>query len=88
VPVRFQSRIISRSSEVGVQSEGMPRYRYEATIKVILAADSQDEAYRMQQQIANDVVRPHTNERVVQVTASMLDLRHRPDLDGSLRNAG
>ena len=63
----------------------LPRYRYEATIKAILAADGQDEAYRMLKQIADDVIRPHTNERVVEITASMLDLRHRPDLDRSLR---
>lgn len=60
------------------------RYRYEAAVKVVVAADGLDEALRMQQQIA-DVVRQHTNERVVDVTTSMLDLKHRPDLDGSLK---
>jgi hypothetical protein len=60
----------------------LPHYRYSAAIRVVLAADSQDEAYRMQQQIA-DIVRSYTNERVVEITASMLDLHHRPDLDGT-----
>jgi hypothetical protein len=66
------------------QTAGGGRYRYEATITVVLAADGIDEAYRMQQQIAG-IIEDHTNERVEQVQASMLGLKHRPDLDGSLR---
>jgi hypothetical protein len=58
-------------------------YVYDATIRVRLAAPSLDEAYRMQKQIG-EVVRRYTNERVTDITASMLDLKHRPDLDGSL----
>ena len=59
-------------------------YRYEAKVSFILAAESLDEARDMQKQIV-ELVRRHTNERVTRVSGSMLDLKHRADLDGSLR---
>lgn len=65
-------------------SDNLPRYRYEASVTFILAANGLDEAYRMQTQI-RDIVKRYTNERVSDVRGSMLDLKHRPDLDGSLR---
>lgn len=61
------------------------RYRYEATVRFVIAADGLDEAYRRQRQVA-DIILDHTRPEVIlDVTASMLDLQHRPDLDNSLR---
>jgi hypothetical protein len=74
-------------SQPATNQRGEPRYRYEASVKFVLAADGLDEAYRMQQQIVGIVAR-HTNELVTKIVGSMLDLKHRPDLDGSLTPSG
>ena len=68
------------------RSDNLPRYRYEAKITVVLAADGLHDAAWMQRQIA-DVVRDHTGERVLEVHGSILDLKHRPDLTGGFRHA-
>jgi hypothetical protein len=61
------------------------RYRYEATITLIIAADGQDEAYRIQKSALNAVDSALLARGVVRAHSSILDLKHRPDLDGSLR---
>lgn len=67
-----------------------PRYRYEATIKLIIAADGLDAAYRVQQAAVNNLKAGATavGAPIKSVTGSMLDLKHRADLDGSLEIHG
>lgn len=60
----------------------MSCYAYDATIHLRIWADGQDEAYRKQREAAE-----RADDGSSTATTSMLSLRHRPDLDGSLRPA-
>ena len=58
----------------------MARYAYEATIKLRIWADGQDDAYRKQREAAE-----RADDGDTTATTSMMSLRHCPELDGSLR---
>ncbi len=62
-----------------------PRYRYEATVRVIIAADGLDKAWATARRLREVV---GAQRGVVSARASMVDLHHRPDLDGSLVLSG
>lgn len=60
---------------------GSGRYRYEATVTLVIAADSLDAAYRVQQAAARNA---DLIDGVIEARSPMMRLHHRPDLDGSL----
>lgn len=64
-------------------NDGHPEhYRYEVTVKVLIAANGLHEAWPRSNEIAQAIKDlPH----VVNARAPMSELRHRPDIDGSLR---
>jgi hypothetical protein len=62
-------------------------YAYEVNIKVIFRAGALDEAYLHAQTMAAMVQREYGEPNLLAAIASapMLDLKHRPDIDGSLK---
>lgn len=65
---------------MGQLGESAP-YRYEATIRLTIGANGLDVAAR----IAKAAAAAAQVDGVVSAVAPIVDLHHRPDLDGSLR---
>lgn len=70
------------------QRSSEPRYRYEAVIRIVIAANGLDEAHRVQQAAVANLKASATavGAPIKAASCSIMDLHHRPDLDGSLKH--
>jgi beta-glucosidase-like glycosyl hydrolase len=69
------------SQQTHSEQSDSPAYRYEATIKLVIAADGQDLAWR----IAKAAAKAAKVEGVEDTWPPMLDLRYSPGLTGKAR---
>jgi hypothetical protein len=75
-----ETRVVTPSSEQS-DSHGEP-YRYEAKVTLIIAEHGLDRAWSAARDAATTL---EGREDVVHAQVSLMDLRHRPDLDNSLK---